>query len=88
MLMIPFKKFQKFNPDLKAFILWKDGVNLSLMRSEEDFLVCLYELYGYYVELFFDADSEPVSMKEFEDVEKLSPYLSSLDIEEVVVKLN
>jgi hypothetical protein len=45
-------------------------------------------LYGYYVELFFDADSEPVSMKEFEDVEKLSPYLSSLDIEEVVVKLN
>lgn len=86
--MIPFKTFQHFNPDLKAFLLWKDGVNLSLMRSEDDFLVCLYELYGYYVELFFDADSEPVLMKEFEGTERLSPYLSLLDIEEVVVKLN
>ena len=58
------------------------------MRSEEDFLVCLYELYGYYVELFFDADSEPVQMKEFEGTDRLSPYLSLLDIEDVVVKLN
>lgn len=86
--MIPFKKFQQFNPDLKAFILWKDGVNLSLMRSEEDYLVCLYELYGYYVELFFDAESEPVLMKEFEGTDKLYPYLSLLDIEDVVIKLN
>jgi len=86
--MIPFKTFQQFNPDLKAFILWKDGVNLSLMRSEEDFLVCLYELYGYYVELFFDADSEPVQMKEFEGTEKLGAYLSLVDIEDVVVKLD
>lgn len=86
--MIPFKTFQNFNPDFKAFILWQDGVALNLMRSEEDYLVSLYELYGYYVELFFDADSEPVQMKEFEGTDRLSPYLNLLDIQEVVMKIN
>lgn len=67
---------------LQAQLLWIDGTFL-MARKTEKLKVELFSLYGFYAEIFFDEEDEPLFIKPFEDVNGLQPYLKFINIDEL-----
>ena len=82
--MRPFLNFQKLTDVSKMQRLWLDGVYLELTRFTKKLEINLYALDDFYVEIFFDKkNSEPLYIKEFEDVDRLAPYFDQIHIDDV-----
>lgn len=64
--------------------LYKDGVYIG-KRNDGNEVVVLYQLDGFYVEIFYRKYRRIIShLKFFTSTEKLTPYLQHLDIEELI----
>ncbi|HEV7622270.1 MAG TPA: hypothetical protein VGO09_11065 [Flavisolibacter sp.] len=62
----------------QAKYLWKEGVALELRRQTENLVAELYSLHHFYVEIFFDKETEePLFLNSFNHVNGLDPYLST-----------
>ena len=72
--------FRKMSPQdqydlvsLKGVLLWE--------RMSRNFRIYLYQLGGFYVELFFFKESgEFATIKPFDNMDELSPYLAEIDV--------
>jgi hypothetical protein len=83
--MLTFEEYLLLNEDLQSQVLSWDGVYLDLARNASKLSVELYALYDFYVEIFFDKETEePIFLKPFADLKKLDPYLASMDLTELL----
>jgi hypothetical protein len=83
--MLAFEDYLNLEEDLQTQVLSLDGVYLELIRNARNLNVELYALYDFYVEIFFDRETEePLYLKAFKNVEDLEPYLELVDIAEVL----
>lgn len=71
--------------DEKVEILWYYGEFIESI-AEGKFDVSLYELYGFYVEVFYHLNSDSlINVKVVEDDGQLERYTSSVDIDELFI---
>jgi hypothetical protein len=83
--MLTFEDYLDLEEDLQTQVLCLDGVYLELIRNARNLNVELYALYDFYVEIFFDKETEePLYLKAFQETEGLEPYLELVDIAEVL----
>ena len=79
--MLTFEDFQSLDADLQTQVLALDGVYLGLIRRVRSLNVELYALFNFYVEIFFNRETEePLCLKAFNSMQKLDPYLGLIDI--------
>ncbi|MGN6163246.1 MAG: hypothetical protein ACTHOF_01795 [Flavisolibacter sp.] len=82
--MLTFEEYSSLDEDLQTQVLSLDGVYLELIRNARNLNVELYALYNFYVEIFFDKNTEePLYLKPFKKMKYLDPYLVLVDIAEV-----
>lgn len=82
--MLTFEEYSSLDEDLQTQVLSLDGVYLELIRNARNLNVELYALYNFYVEIFFDKNTEePLYLKPFKKMKYLDPYLDLVDIAEV-----
>lgn len=54
-------------------------------RQEPEFIVRLFQFDSFYVEFYYhQVQNHPVSVRSFTDVEKLEPYLDSIDLSDLI----
>jgi hypothetical protein len=73
-------QYKELNETEQLIILCTEGIDMSLSRHTANFLVRLYALGGFYVELFFQKSSSLPFHLEVLEGEQLDPYLDTIDI--------
>lgn len=77
-------QFKKFPPKRQRQIVLDKGVPLG-KRESNRYSIYLYGLEGFYVEvIFFKESGEYASLRAFDDVDRLAPYLQQISIEELL----
>jgi len=67
----------------KAQAVLEHGTNLKT-RKDEGFIVNLYSLSNFYVEVWYDEDSNRIDrIRSFNSIDQLGPYIDDIDLEEV-----
>ncbi len=65
-------------------LLHKDGVYIGKRKEERNFIV-LYQLHGFYVEIFYRKYRRLIThLHCFTTTEQLTPYLEEVDVEELM----
>ncbi len=73
-------QFSSLSGDIQRNVVQYKGVFL-LGRTVVGAFAKLYQIEGFYVELFFDDKmSEVVRLKAFDDPDKLEPYLRQVNV--------
>lgn len=71
----------------KYSCLLDDAVQLMILQ-ETDFVLVLYQIDDFYVELKFDCIKDRIEqLRGFKNTEQLEPYLADIDISEISQKL-
>lgn len=79
--MLTLYQFNLLNEDEKGFVLFKDGVFVG-DRMDYHFSVLLYQLYSFYVEVYYQQDLNEIQrLRTFSSTEQLEPYLERIQIE-------
>lgn len=74
------QQFDHLDVTMQEFIVLKHGSFLAL-RQEPEFIIKLYQLDSFYVELFFhQIKNRPLSIKSFSNTGKLDSYLNGIDL--------
>jgi hypothetical protein len=77
-------QFNELTEDQQAFVLEQYGVCISARDHQTDKLL-LYQVEGFYVEVFFDPSSMSIKkFKSFTTTDELEPYLNSISLKGVV----
>lgn len=72
-------QFLTLERDLQAKTVWQ-GAFIS-DRREEEYWVLLYQVHGFYVEVFYKQQENLIEkMMAFSAIDHLEPYLSDIDI--------
>lgn len=72
--------FRKLSPQDQHELVAYKGV-LLWERKSKNFHIFLYQLGSFYVELFFFKESgEFATIKPFDNMDELSPYLAEIDV--------
>lgn len=72
--------FRNLSPQDQHDWVAREGV-LLWERQSKNFRIYLYQLEGFYVELFFFKESgEFATIKPFDNMDELSPYLAEIDV--------
>jgi len=75
-----FNEFLQLNETEQVELLWYNGEQIG-RRKEDDYLILLYQVEGFYVEVFYHkADYVIVKYNPFTKSELLEPYLNEIDI--------
>lgn len=54
-------------------------------RQEPEFIVRLFQFDSFYVEFYYhQVKNHPISARSFTDIEKLEPYLDSIDLSDLL----
>ena len=78
--LIDAKEFELLSPEKQLDILQKDGVHIG-KRDIEHEKVILYQLYTFYVEVYFEEYRKKVNKMIISDkVDILQPYLDQIKI--------
>ena len=78
------QKFNALDQTQQYEILLESAVYLS-DRSDNNFNYILYQIGAFYIEVKFDLVANDFLMyRSFEDASELDPYLSSIDLSEVL----
>jgi len=81
--MLTCEEYQNLDELLQAQLLWIDGVFL-MGRKTEKLCVELFSLYDFYVEIFFDQQTDdPLYIKAFDNTNYLDAYLSQINIDDI-----
>lgn len=79
-----FEEFQQLSLDEQHKIVSNEGVMLR-ERLTHSFLIFLYGLDGFYIELFFHKKSGVfATLKPFNNLDELSPYLDDIDLNKLL----
>ncbi|MCC6384056.1 MAG: hypothetical protein LC117_08925 [Bacteroidia bacterium] len=82
--MVAFDKFGKLSLEEKAWYLWNGG---SFLMANEDgqFRYNLFRINNFYVELIYNLETEEIDkIRAFFSESFLTPYLASIDIDELL----
>lgn len=72
--------FRKLKPQDQHELVAREGA-LLWERKSRNFHIYLYQLDSFYVELFFFKESgEFATIKPFDNMDELSPYLREIDV--------
>lgn len=72
--------FRKLSPKNQHELVTRAGVFLW-ERKSRNFHIYLYQLGGFYVELFFFKENgEFATIKPFDNMDELTPYLKEIDL--------
>lgn len=78
------KQFRSASREVQEKMVKGEGVFL-MERKSLGVSVLLFQLHGFYVEVFYNTSTEMVSfIKSFEDMDGIEAYLSMVDISEVM----
>ena len=78
------EEFDKYSLNKQADIVWKIGV-LIANRQEGRFTVMLYQIEGFYVEVFYSKNGKKIpGVRSFEDIKYLEPYLNEMDVNSLI----
>jgi hypothetical protein len=73
-------QFLALDDTCRAETLWDRGVHIG-ERREEQHLMLLYQINGFYVEVFYDPVTNAISrLRPFSSVDQLQPYLAQIDL--------
>lgn len=76
--------FRLLNNTDQINLLYKDGVFIG-KRKENGKVVLLYQLEGFYVEIFYEEYRKYIRhINCFESTKKLTPYLKQINVEELI----
>lgn len=74
------EQFMHLKRDQQESLVYDEGVFIAL-RQEPEFIIHLYQLETFYVELYFhQLVKAPVSIRTFSNTMGLDPYLSGMDL--------
>jgi hypothetical protein len=75
-----FLQFLQLREDDQLETLWYNGEQIG-RRKEGEFLVLLYQVEGFYVEVFYHTKQKLITKYvSFEDTDRLDPYISNMDL--------
>jgi hypothetical protein len=81
------KQFRSVPPEAQEKLVKRSGVFL-MERKSMGVSVLLFQLDGFYVEVFYNTRTGVVSfVKSFEDMDGIEAYLNRVDISEVMAML-
>ena len=67
----------------KAQVVLEHGTNLKT-RKEEGFIVNLYYISNFYIEAWYDEDSNKIDqIRSFMGIDQLGPYIDDIELGEV-----
>jgi hypothetical protein len=77
-----YQQFDRLSAKEQTDLVWTHGVHLA-ERQEGRFTVILYQMDGFYIELFYTRHGKrrPV-VRSFMDTDFLEPYLINIDVNE------
>jgi hypothetical protein len=65
-------------------LVFLEGVFIAA-RQEPEFIIRLFQFNAFYVELFYhQVKDSPVSVRTFTDINRLEPYLDSIDLSDLL----
>jgi len=71
--------FSILNTGEKAFVLWNQGTSLAT-RNESGYIIDLYALGTFYVEMWYDSTSKAVeNIYSFKTLKRLDIYLEDIN---------
>ena len=83
--MISVHKFRHADTQSKSRYLNGHGVNLNLYIHKEDAIVSLYDLHGYYVEVYYEKGSNMIKQINcFTSLKKLDPFIKQINIDKLI----
>src|SRR3954470_6405321 len=86
-LVMNLLQFRSLSPDIQRQVVQRQGVFL-FGRTGVGAIVKLYQMDGFYVEMFFDPKmSQVIRIVSFDDTNKLEPYLRQVDVSELQAML-
>lgn len=85
--MFTLEEYRLLNESLQAQLLWIDGIFL-MARKTEKLKAELFSLYGFYVEVFFEDNNEPLFIRPFTEMNLLEGYLPLINIDDVFEKID
>lgn len=78
-------QYKELNETEQLILLCTEGIDLNLSRATSHFVVRLYALGGFYVELFFQKTSSlPFHLEVLDQDAQLEPYLDTIDIQPLI----
>lgn len=73
-------EFKQLSERKQHHLISKKGVLLS-ERNTKSFLVFLYQIEGFYIEMFFYKENGVfATLKSFDNLDELSPYLNEINL--------
>jgi hypothetical protein len=86
-MLMTLEQFQSLPKDIQRNVVKHCGVFL-FGRTGVGVNVMLYQVEGFYVELYFDEKmSEAMHVRSFDDTKHLDPYLRRVDVSELQLLL-
>jgi hypothetical protein len=78
------QQFKALSQDRQYRNLLLNGVCIT-SRDTEDNCILLFQLNGFYVEIYFDKNcDEIIDSRSFKETDELYPYLKNIDISEIM----
>lgn len=78
-----FFSFLQLDESEQIEVLWYNGEQIG-RRREQDFLILLYQVEGFYVEVYYHTKLREIKKYlSFECTDRLEPYFESIDISPV-----
>jgi hypothetical protein len=83
--MITLKAFNQLSKFQQCALLWQEGIFMSNRFSRNGFSINLYHAGNFYAEVWYNGNTKQVgSIRTFRNLNKLEPYLDSIDIKDVL----
>ena len=76
-------QFNRLSEDEQSDVIAKKGVLISVRRTEE-YRILLYQIEGFYAEVFYHPTNNAIRIKSFSSTEGLQPYLSQISLNGLV----
>ena len=81
-------QFQLLSEEDQATTTWANGSFLAI-GDMEHIKVLLYQIHGFYVEAFYNCESNKVEyFKSFSSTDDLEPYLQAIDLSDIIGIIN
>lgn len=78
------KQYKELKPDEQTSFLCKAGVSIA-ERKVGPYLIVLFQVEGFYVEVFYDKESyQMMKLVSFYNTTLLEPYLANIDIQSLI----
>lgn len=86
--MVSLKRFNTLSSKLQIHLLMEEGVLLDLAMTRRNAEVVLFAYDDFYVELVVSPRTDDIlSIRAFQSLERLEPYLQQIDLSEITALL-